>query len=206
MDKVIKGNSSAISGITPDKMSFKELSFIKNNLSNREEILLNEKLKKMLEEAEKKGFENGYKIGLEDGNIKISEIAEKFNKFIKQIEEDLNNFKNLAERDIIELSIKISEKIISKELLNKENLIEFIKENLKEYKNFKNIKVILNNEDYNELLNYKEKISDLLNILEPTQEIEKGRILINYKNFIKDVGFIQQLDHLKSDLLNDGEI
>lgn len=206
MDKVIKGNSSAISGITPDKMSFKELSFIKNNLSNREEILLNEKLKKMLEETEKKGFENGYKIGLEDGNIKISEIAEKFNKFIKQIEEDLNNFKNLAERDIIELSIKISEKIISKELLNKENLIEFIKENLKEYKNFKNIKVILNNEDYNELLNYKEKISDLLNILEPTQEIEKGRILINYKNFIKDVGFIQQLDHLKSDLLNDGEI
>jgi flagellar assembly protein FliH len=206
MDNVIKGNSSAISGITPDKMSFKELSFIKNNLSNREEILLNEKVKKMLEEAEKKGFENGYKIGLEDGNTKISEIAEKFNRFIKQIEEDLNNLKNKAERDIIELSIKISEKIISKELSNKESLIEFIKENLKEYTNLKNIKVILNNEDYNELLNYKEKIVDLFDILEPSQEIEKGRILIKYKNFIKDVGFIQQLDYLKSDLLNDGEI
>ncbi len=109
-----------------------------------------EKIEQERIEITKKGYEEGYNDGVEKIREELSGKIEDFDKFFKSSYELKDKIIKAASKDILDIIVNISSKILLKELDNK-TLDKIIKNAITKFENKENINIILS-EKYARLL------------------------------------------------------
>jgi type III secretion protein L len=152
-------------------------------------------IRKAIEQREKEkkdGFQEGYQEGL-------AQVTELLVKARTEYEQMLRT----ASKDMLELSFKISEKIIGKQLeLDKSIIMDIVAQALQTVRQSKQITVRVNPDDAKALKATKEELLELLghgrmiDVVED-KKVEKGGCIIESEVGIVDAQLSKQLDRLK---------
>jgi type III secretion protein L len=152
-------------------------------------------IRKAIEQREKEkkdGFQEGYQEGL-------AQVTELLVKARTEYEQMLRT----GSKDMLELSFKIAEKIIGKQLeLDKSIIMDIVAQALQTVRQSKQITVRVNPEDSKALKATKEELLELLGhgrVIDVVEDkkVEKGGCIIESEVGIVDAQLSKQLDRLK---------
>lgn len=145
------------------------------------------------EEIKKKAYEEGHNIGLRNGyedgykesyedNIEKAkqeseEIINKANNILLQANEQFTDFLKDSKKDIISLSVSISEKVLKEKFKDEESMNNILEATIKEYEIKENFVIRTN-------AIYIEKVNEQLNELK-NQQLIKGESFILADDFIE---------------------
>lgn len=162
-----------------------------------------EKAEELLENARNNGFNEGYEVGYNEGKLISDNLIKESNEikenYLKEREFTLNNI----EKDVIDLVIFSTEKILNYELNNdREMIISIIKNGLNKLNNCSNIIVRICKDDYDIVELSKDKILSDVSLIEDINfkvdnTLEKGDCIIETANGIVDTSIQSQVKELK---------
>jgi len=144
----------------------KEIEILKENSNKEIEILKEDAIKsieKETEMAKNKGYQEGYQNGIINGEEEIIEKTKKMLESIEEIYISLENYyKDLIlknEENLINLSLKLSEKIIKKEIEKDKDIVIYnLNEAIKKITTTKTLTILVNYEDVEVVKNIKDRL------------------------------------------------
>lgn len=162
-----------------------------------------EKAEALLENARNTGFNEGYEVGYNEGKLISDNLIKESNEikenYLKEREFTLNNI----EKDVIDLVISSTEKILNYKINNdSEMIISIIKNGLNKLNNSSNIIVRICKEDYDIVELSKDKILSDVSLIEDINfkvdnTLKKGDCIIETANGIVDTSIQSQVKELK---------
>lgn len=164
---------------------------------------------KGIEEGTKKGYEDGYNKIREELNEQYEGKILELTNMIKAVEKEKDSIIEKYEKDIVQLSLDIAEKIMRQKLDIKDNVMSHIvRDIVKDYKNVDWIKIYLSDKDNvhevetdKVLINELQKVSKDVKI-EVLNDADEGSCVVETPNCIIDAGVKTQLNNLKDIVLN----
>ena len=174
-------------------------------LSKQQELLNLEQ--QTYDEASKQGFEDGYQKGYDDSIEEFQSKINSANEVIQMSYEERDEILKSSEPFLLELSVKIAEKIIVSELEdNPEKFKKMISNALNEVDERGQISILVSSEDFKVVNTYKNELQlqldshSELKIL-PDYKISRGSCMINTPNGSYNVTLDNQLEEVKKHLL-----
>lgn len=162
---------------------------------------------KIIKSAKKEGFELGYSEGKENAENKLNQqyqsILNQANDILRETYEIKDQIVEESEPIIIELGLKIAEKVIKKELASDEEIIKFITlEALKNIKEFEKILIYVNPNDFTYLNSVREELCKNLNAqvdlqIYPDRSIDDKGCIIKTTSGALDARIDTQLEQLR---------
>lgn len=160
----------------------------------------------LAEQARQEGYTEGMEVGRQEGLKQAQIHIEEANKIIDLAKKDYDEKIQHSEDTILDLSVKIAEKIINVKLgESKDHFIPLVKKGLIEVKDYNNIKVHIHPEQYELLLSHKDELLLLmtnetdLNIY-VNQDLDKNGCYIESAFGRIDISVDTQLQELKEHL------
>lgn len=196
---------------------FEKTNFINNGSKGSEGFLPNpfdmgiermlEEAKKKAETIEKEAYLKGEKRGLEEGKKKLDITINGLEKLLDEIQSHKEKKYQEAEKELLDLVLLISKKIIQQEItLNKNIVLNIVKAAITSAAGNEEIKIRINSEDYDNVVKYKEEfikyVDGLKNIsFEADNSILQGGCLIETIYGDIDARLDKQLEAMKEKLI-----
>ncbi|MGX1430618.1 flagellar assembly protein FliH [Cytobacillus horneckiae] len=178
---------------------------------NKEIAAAKEALKKECDEALRKAEEDGYLKGLEEGRQtgfeEYSKTIKEAMDIVQSAKEDYKSHIQSADNEIIQISMKVAEKIIGEQILQDDTQFRsFIKKGLKEARHYKNIQLHVHPSQYESLLSYKNELLAVFPkeqslYIFPNDEIGEEDCLIESDTGRIDASVKSQIEEIKTKLL-----
>ncbi|RDI47459.1 flagellar assembly protein FliH [Falsibacillus pallidus] len=161
-----------------------------------------------IEQAKKEGFESGFQDGRIQAMQEFSGYIQKAREVVDLSKVEFSNYLESAEKVILELGVKIAEKILNKELTeHPDTFIGVVKKALKEVKEFKEVQIHVHPLKYDLLMGQKEDLETLFPFdvncyIYPDEDLPENSCYIESQNGRVDAGIDSQLIEIKRQLLN----
>lgn len=160
----------------------------------------------IIEESKQKGYEKGYKKGFEEGCLEAEKVIKQANEIKREYLQKKAEYIAQLEKDIIELVIRISEKVINKKLEDdKEAIISIVLKGLKNLLVSEKVIIRVSKDDYDIIELAKEKILAEASLIEDIEvkidnSLEKGGCVIETERGCVDVSVKTQIESMKKTL------
>ncbi|KGG80757.1 hypothetical protein Y919_04385 [Caloranaerobacter azorensis H53214] len=170
-----------------------------------------EKSRLVIEESKQKGYEEGYKKGYEEGCIEAEKIIKEANSIKREYLQKRAAYLKQLEKDIVELVISISEKIINQKLDDdREVIISIILKGLENLLVSDKVIIRVSKDDYDVVELAKERLLAEASLIEDIKvkidnNLQKGSCIIETERGCVDVGINTQIETMKKtlkDILN----
>jgi flagellar assembly protein FliH len=170
-------------------------------------------LEKSLSDAKDKFYQLGYNEGKSEGMKELDVISERqsniINKTLSKLETEYDNAIDKLAEPMIQLSIKIAEKVICDDLSNRKIISEFLETKiqflLEKLKNSMKLKIYLQPSDIKELstkiINNLSEEQHRSITFELDENLKMGECIIETEDFIVDGTILNQLDGIEKQLL-----
>ncbi|WP_433749728.1 flagellar assembly protein FliH [Falsibacillus pallidus] len=161
-----------------------------------------------IEQAKKEGFESGFQDGRIQAMQEFSGYIQKAREVVELSKVEFSNYLESAEKTILELGVKIAEKILNKELVeHPDSFTGIVKKALKEVKEFKEVQIHVHPFKYDLLIDQKEDLEALFPFdvncyIYPDEDLHENSCYIESQNGRVDAGIDSQLIEIKRQLLN----
>ena len=137
-----------------------------------------ERAARIEEEAYAQGFTKGEKDGLESGKEKLEPVLKNFREALLRLEEIRKEIYLNAEKDIVNLVLAITRKIVCHEITsNKEVILRIVKEAIKKVVDHEEIKIRISPSDLQVLKNARTELSNLVDNIQGVTFEEDETIL-----------------------------
>jgi flagellar assembly protein FliH len=162
----------------------------------------------LIEEAKTEGIHIGIEEGRTSGYEEYIEVIQKAKTIVDSSKEDYMKYLQSAEKMILELGIKVAEKIINKTMEDKEeNFLSLVKKVLKEMRDQKEIQIHVHPTHYQFVLSEKEELLHLFPIqpnifIFPDENVEENGCIIETANGRIDASVDSQLTLIKDKLID----
>lgn len=165
----------------------------------------------IIEESKQKGYEEGYKKGYEEGCITAEKIIEEANSIKREYLRNKAEYLKQLEKDIIELVVNISEKIINQKMDDdKEVIISVILKGLENLLVSDKVIIRVSKDDYDIVELAKERLLAEASLIEDIEikidnKLEKGGCIIETERGSVDVSIKTQIEAMRKtlkDILN----
>ncbi|MFC4557115.1 flagellar assembly protein FliH [Virgibacillus kekensis] len=176
-----------------------------NEVAAAKESWKQEKVK-LVQQAHQEGYDNGFSLGKEESIEQYRGLLEKANRIIESATADYHATIEQSEESILELSIRISEKIIKCELDEKPELYtSIVKAAIKEIKDQSNLSLYVHPDSYELVSQQKEEIASLVDrdvnlSVYVKEDLSEGSCLIEHPFGRIDAGIDAQLEEIRSAL------
>ena len=202
-------NNSSLSEL--DNVKLDSTSLLPGDDSDLKERILF--LEKSLSEAKDKFYQLGYNEGKNDGMKELDIISDKQSSIINETLSKLNveyekAIDKLAE-PMVNLSIKIAEKIISDDLSNKEDISSYLEKKIlnvvDKLKNSLKLKIYMQPSDIKQLstsiMDNLSKNDNRSISFEINENLKTGECIVETEDFVLDSTLKNQLDEIEKQLL-----
>ena len=187
------------------------------SVSSDVEVLFQDQIREAEEEEElhtKQALEAEYSRGVEETRAvyekKIQELEAKLTADQTEYNEKLTALKEGMSRsleeleiqmfdEICDMSFRLTEMILKREILNKEDIESLIRKSLKEIDSRAKVTVRLNSEDFPGL---SEKLSSTRIVCETDESLEKGECYIDHAQGYLDLRVESRLSELQDEFYN----
>ncbi|GAA0331809.1 FliH/SctL family protein [Bacillus carboniphilus] len=129
---------------------------------DQERIHWAEEKEQLRTQVQKEAYEEGYNQGRNEGYKDLSTLFDKANSIVSQAQEDYHQHLIDSEKTIVELAVKVAEKVIGKKLRQEEDFISFSKEAIKQVKETKTAFIYVHPDNYEAILRSKNELTLLL--------------------------------------------
>ncbi len=171
---------------------------------------------KVLQNTRDESFQSGYiegkKAGTLEMNQQFEDMSEEFKAMVSAFRNEYDRALECIETPLVQLSIRIAEKILGIELTKKEKMSEYlsskVKEILKDIKNQSNITIHVNPigmkwvNDKNIIADLNIPVSSDINFIEDDR-LQPGECIVETSEFIVDNTFQYQLEILQQQMLEE---
>lgn len=172
------------------------------------------KAEEIKEEKSKQGYEEGFDRGYYDGvekgkketENKFGELLDTLGSMAEAAKTEKNRIINNTEEDIVNLSINIAEKIVSREIkTDKSIIVNFVKEAIKKLEDKEKIIIYSHPEDIELIKSHREEFRELVDTADtmhilPDELLEPGECRLESKSEIVDTDVDYQFDEIKKKL------
>ncbi|RKD34434.1 FliH/SctL family protein [Thermohalobacter berrensis] len=164
--------------------------------------------KSIIEESKEKGFEEGYKKGFSEGKEKADRLIKEANEIKKEYLLKKKEVLGSLEKDLIDLTITICEKILCQKVDNdKEILINVIKDGLEKLAVSDEVMLRVSNDDYDFILESKDRILAMASLVEDIDikldnNLARGDCIIETSKGNADISLSTQIEEMKNLLYN----
>lgn len=185
---------------------------IHNEMANEKEAWEQEKAR-LIEEARQEGFSKGIAEGKEKGYNEYRNSILFAQEVVDAAKKDYRQQIASADKTILQIAIKVAEKILDKKLENDENYFAIVKNALREAREYQDVKIHVNPSHYDFLLSRKEELIAILPYendiyIYPNDDLSDTDCLIESANGRIDAAIDSQLEVMKqklSELLESGD-
>ncbi|WP_179298818.1 flagellar assembly protein FliH [Evansella halocellulosilytica] len=141
--------------------AYDEIAAKRMELEQYEKNVLNEAEKKFTE-AEKSGRKQGYEAGVLEGRQSYDELIKKAENAVRKAQEDYFLKVEKAESDLLDLALKVAEKIIGESIVKDHNAwIHLVKEAVKEVREQEEVKIYVPVSAYELTLQHEQEIKEI---------------------------------------------
>ncbi|MBM7692266.1 flagellar assembly protein FliH [Peribacillus deserti] len=178
-----------------------------NEIMNQKQQWENEELPLLTERASQEGFSQGYEAGREQGYSEMAASIASARNVIESARIDYKERIESSEKTILDLSIRVAEKIIGKKLADSEEyFLSLVKRAIKEAREYKEVQLHIHPSHYGFILSEKEKLTALFPkntelYIYPDEELEETSCIIESSNGRIDASVDSQLYEIKEKLL-----
>jgi flagellar assembly protein FliH len=173
----------------------------------KEEESLHKKISDALEEARVKGYQEGFEAGRDDGLQSVENLIQEAKKIVDSSQKDYYEKLESAELEIIDLAVKIAEKIVGKKIENdSEYWIQLVKTALKEVREHEDIKIFVHPSKFELTKSQKKTLEAILHdstdlYIYPEDELKEDACIIETSFGTVDASVDSQLTEIKKQLL-----
>ncbi|MGD6793721.1 flagellar assembly protein FliH [Metabacillus indicus] len=173
---------------------------------DEQEKWISEKKQQELE-AREEGFQAGFETGRQEALQQYSSFLSEAKTIVEQAKEDYIEKVSQSEETIINLAVKLSEKIMYIKLEEHPACFaDLVKKALHEVREHPEIKVFVNPLYYSRLLKQKSELEDVLLskadlFIYPDESLQEGSCVIESPSGTMDAGVDAQLNQLKKSML-----
>ncbi|ADU30758.1 flagellar assembly protein FliH [Evansella cellulosilytica] len=159
------------------------------------------------QEAEENGRRQGYEIGLQEAHQQYAEKIEKARSIVSKAKEDALNHIEHAEKIMLDLSIKVAQKIVGSTIQsNQESWLYVLKEAISEVRLQEEIRVYVHPERYEKTLQHKEELMQIAThtrqlYIYPREDLDEDGCLVETPFGLMEASIDNQLSQLKIGLL-----
>ncbi|WP_342456713.1 flagellar assembly protein FliH [Bacillus methanolicus] len=160
----------------------------------------------LIEQAKHEGFQAGYKEGRQKGFQEYKESIELAREVIDSAKNDYRLTLESSDKAILELALKVSEKILGKIIdRNEEEFLHLVKRALKEAREYREIQLHVHPIHYGFLLAQKEELLSIFPretnfYIYPDEDLSKTSCIIESANGRIDASIDSQLEQVKKKL------
>ncbi|MDI6601757.1 MAG: FliH/SctL family protein [Thermoanaerobacteraceae bacterium] len=163
--------------------------------------MANQEAAKIKEAAYKEGKLQGYIDGKKEATLSFEKKLEEINSIKDEIIKEKSHLCETLEEDIINLVIKICEKVFYEDATNlQESISKRVIEALRELNNTKDINIRVNYEDIEHLSILREQFKEKINII-PEYKLSKGDFIIETPNGLIDYSMVNIVKNIRSTLI-----
>jgi flagellar assembly protein FliH len=161
----------------------------------------------MYEEAREQGFSEGWNQGSQQGYQEMSEQIEYAKELIEASKADYRNHIESSEKTILELGIKVAERIIGSNLeASEESFLSIVKQAIKEARDYREIQIHVNPGHYPFILSQKEELLSIFPTetdiyIYPDSDLSESSCIIESSYGRIDAGVDSQLSQIKQKLI-----
>ena len=163
--------------------------------------------KRLGDEAAEQGFQAGFQLGQQHAEAEYQQKQEEMQQLLETAYEERNQIIQQSEPFLLSLSVKIAEKVIKEEIKqHADQLVNMVKQALKQVEEKEDVVIQLAPEDYPVLLPFMDELKTYvgpdseLKVI-PVPNFTKGGCLIHTVSGSYDVTVTSQLDEIKQHLL-----
>lgn len=189
------------------QQAMEELERVRQQIHLEQQNWETEKVQ-LMEEANAQGFAKGMEQGKQAGYQDFLEHIQLSKSIVHSSKEDYQKYLYSAEKKILDLGIKIAEKILNKKIEEKEAyFFSLVKKVLKETRNQKEIQLHVNPIHYQYLLSEKEELLSLFPVqpnlfIFPDENLLQNDCMIETSTGRIDASVDTQLSMIKQKLLD----
>jgi len=173
----------------------------------KEEESLHKKMSDALEEARVKGYQEGFEAGRNDGLESVENLIQEAKNIVDLSRKDYFEKLENAELEIIDLAVKIAEKIVGKSIdSDPEYWNQLVKTALKEVREHEDIKIFVHPSKFELTKSQKKMLEAILHdsndiYIYPDDELEENACIIETSFGTIDASVDSQLTEIKKQLL-----
>ncbi len=162
---------------------------------------------RIAEEASEQGFQAGFDQGISQAEEDFRQKRQDMQELIETVYEEKTKIIQQSEPFLLELSVKIAEKVITKELKQHDDqLLNIVRRALRRLEESEDVVMQVSLEDYPILVPFMEELKTLIRAdselkLVPVAKLSKGGCIINTSSGSYDVTVDSQLEEIKRQLL-----
>lgn len=178
---------------------------IYNQVENEKQDWEQEKAK-LIDGAKREGFTKGMTEGRNQGYNEYHQTILMAQEVVDNSKKDYLQQIASAERTILQLGIKVAEKILGEKLEDNESFLSLVKNALKEVREYQDVKIHVNPRHYEFLLSRKEELTAILTYendiyIYPNNELSETACTIESAKGRIDAAIDSQLEEMKIKLL-----
>lgn len=161
----------------------------------------------LVEEAKREGYVEGREIGRNEALAEYEDIISHSRSIVDRSQKDYIEKIESAEETILQLSLKVAEKVMATKLTeNPHDFLHIVKQVLKEVKEYENIKIHVHPTKYELVLNQKNELMSILTnetdlFIYANEEAEENSCYIESPYGRIDASIDTQLVELKQQLI-----
>jgi len=167
----------------------------------------NQEAQRIAQEASEQGFKAGFDQGIMQVEEEFRQKRQDMQELIETVYVEKNKIIQQSEPFLLELSVKIAEKVIKKELKQHDDqLLNIVRRALRRLEESEDVVMQVSLEDYPILVPFMEELKTYIRAdselkLVPVAKLSKGGCIINTASGSYDVTVDSQLEEIKRQLL-----
>ncbi|MEH7122858.1 flagellar assembly protein FliH [Bacillus sp. JJ1773] len=183
-----------------------EAELIRQQLDENIQAFEQEK-ERMAAEAHQTGFEAGLTEGREKGYVEYHEVIQSAHDIVESSKKDYRSRVESSEREILEIGIKVAQKILGKTIEeNEEEILFIVRRALKEARDNQEVQLHVHPSHYDFLLSNKEELKMIFPkeidlFIYPDDELAVSSCIIESVNGRIDASIDSQLEEIKRKLI-----
>lgn len=161
----------------------------------------------IMQEVRECGFNEGMELGRQKGYAELAESLEYAKEIVSASKKDYQAHLEESERTILELGVKIAERIIGTNLQgSEETYLSFVKQAIKEARDYREVRLHVHPNHYGYILSQKEELISIFPkeagfYIYPDQELKETSCIIESAHGRIDAGVDSQLEEIKQKLV-----
>ena len=164
-----------------------------------------EEKKVLVAEAKEEGYQSGWSEGQQQGYSEYRKLIEEAWEIIAAAKDDYTAYLDASEKVILDMAVKIAEKIVARKIEDDEYFMTLVKRALKEAKESHDIRLHVHPESYDFILTQKEELLSIFShetnlFIYPDDEMPVGGCVIESETGRIDASIDTQLSEIKHTL------
>ncbi|WP_409305422.1 flagellar assembly protein FliH [Peribacillus sp. SCS-155] len=161
----------------------------------------------MYEQAREQGFAEGWNTGSQKGYDEMTAHISEAREIVGAAKADYQKYIEVSEKTILELGIKVSQRILGKQLeVSEEAFLSLVRQAIREARDHREIQLHISPVHYRFILAQKEELlsvfpKDTDFYIYPDADLSEGSCIIESSHGRIDASVDSQLDHIKQKLL-----